>query len=368
MKIVVTGTRGFPDVQGGVEKHCEKLYTHLADKGCDVIVFTRSPYTSPDIKNYKGVTLVPVGCPRSKFLEALVHTFKCIMKARKLHPDILHIHAVGPTLFAPLARLLGMKVVVTNHGPDYKREKWNAAAKLFLMFCEWSGMTFANEIIAISKNIADDIQRKYNRKASILPNGIELSESDDLNGKDLAKYGLQKNKFILAVGRFVPEKGFHDLMDVFSRGDFKGYKLVIAGDADHEDDYSRKLKSRAHCSEDIILTGFLTEQTLKELYSNAALFVLPSYYEGLPIALLEAMSFGTSCIASDIPANRNIPLDESRFFKAGDIASIRNSINEFLHRQWHEEDRQRQRRIIYETYNWGRIAEETLKIYKKLAS
>ncbi len=308
MKIAVVGTRGFPGVQGGVEKHCEKLYTHLAEKGCcDISVFTRKPYTSLQITKYKGVTLIPVGCPRSKFFEAIVHTFICVLRARKLKPDIVHIHAIGPSFFTPIARALRMKVVVTSHGPDYKREKWSFHAKAFLRLCERIGMIFANEVIAISNNIAEDIKRNYGRDVKVIPNGVEIPQPAETR-KILEKYNLHERKYFLAVGRFVPEKGFHNLITAFSSLDFKDYKLVIAGDADHEDNYSRDLKEQAGKCKNVVLTGLVSDQPLRELYSHAALFVLPSYYEGLPIALLEAMSYGLPCIASDIPANKGIRL------------------------------------------------------------
>lgn len=365
MKIVVTGTRGFPNVQGGVENHCEHLYPILADLGCDITVFTRKPYIKEIPSEYNGVRLIPVSCPRNKFFEAIIHTFKSVLKARRLRPDILHIHAIGPSLFAPIARAFGMKVVVTHHGPDYMRKKWSMPAKLFLKLCESAGMIFSNEIIAISDNIAADIKNKFNREATVLPNGIEapiITKKEE----NLKKYCLKKKKFILAVGRFVPEKGFHDLIDAFNRGDFRDIKLVIAGDSDHEDTYSHDLKIKASKCDNIVLTGFITEKPLHELYSHAGLFVLPSYYEGLPIALLEAMSYGLPCIASDIPANRNVQIGEGRFFKAGDIGSILDKINEYMNRRWDEDDRRNQRNMIYKIYNWRRIAEDTLLLYNKI--
>ena len=160
IKIAVAGTRGFPEVQGGVESHCEHLYPHLVKQGCDITVFARKPYVSSCPYTYKNVSLIPVSCPKNKFMEAIVHTFKSVLRAKKLKPDILHIHAIGPSLFTPLARILGMKVVVTSHGPDYKRKKWSAPAKTFLQFCERMGMTYANQIIAIAKNISEDIVTK----------------------------------------------------------------------------------------------------------------------------------------------------------------------------------------------------------------
>jgi glycosyltransferase involved in cell wall biosynthesis len=374
MKIAVTGTRGFPRVQGGVENHCEKLYTHLADRGCDITVFTRKPYVDPVIKTYKGVSLVSIDCTKNKFLEAVAHTFKGVLKARSFAPDVLHIHAIGPSLFTPLARILGMRVIVTNHGPDYEREKWPLPVKIFLKFCERMGMTFANEVIAIAENIAVDIRRKFRRDAFVLPNGVDIPKPADTY-KALEKFGLASNKYILAVGRFVPEKGFHDLIETFNvlkteddAAGIKEWKLVIAGGADHEDKYSHGLKMKAGKNSDIILTGFLTGQPLHELYSHAGLFVLPSYHEGLPIVLIEAMSYGLSCIASDIPANKNIELHEGRFFKAGNVDLLAAKIKEFISKPWKDKDRKKQISLIADKYNWEKIADETLKVYRQIIS
>jgi len=256
-----------------------------------------------------------------------------------------------------------MKVVVTNHGPDYERKKWPFPAKIFLKFCERMGIGFANEVITIAKNIADDIKTKYGKECTILPNGVNiplLSESDGI----LKKIGAQKKRYILSVGRFVPEKGFDDLIAAFNQGSFDPWKLVLVGDADHEDKYSRNLKIKAGRNSNIILTGFLTGQPLKELYAHAGLFVLPSYYEGLPIVLLEAMSHGLSCIASDIKANRNIKLDEDRFFKAGDIDALEEKIKKYTNNIWGEKEIKEQISLIERKYNWSIIAEETLKVYR----
>ncbi len=367
LKIAVTGTRGFPGIQGGIENHCENLYPNLVNKGCDITVFTRKPYTGSERSNYMGIKLLPLSCPKNKFLESIVHTFKSVLKARELNPIILHIHAIGPSLFAPFARALGMKVVVTSHGPDYKRKKWTLPAKLFLKFCEWMGMKYANEIIAIADNIADDIKHKYGRNSTIIPNGViipSLVETDRI----LKKYKLQKKIYILTVGRFVPEKGFDDLIDAINRLHLKNWKLVIAGDADHEDDYSRSIKLKAQRNKNIVLTGFVTGQSLHELYSNAGLFVLPSYHEGLPIVLLEAMSYGLSCVASDIPANRNVELEESRYFKTGNVKSLASKLDMYMNSAWSEGEKQRQIDMIAERYNWKIIAEHTLDVYKKILS
>lgn len=374
MKIAVVGTRGFPGVQGGVENHCEKLYTNLSQLGCEVTVFTRKPYVNQDLTKYKGVSLIAVDCPKNKFFEAIVHTFRSVIKSLKLNQDILHIHAIGPSLFTPFARLCGTKVVVTNHGPDYKREKWPLFAKFILMFCEWVGVRSADEVISISGNIAEDIKRKYGRDSHVIPNGIDMPSRIETD-KALKCYGLEKQKYILSVGRFVPEKGFHDLIEAFDNmqtdrhdSQIDGWKLVIVGDADHVDKYSRNLKIRAKKNYNIVLTGVLRGEPLQELYTYAGLFVLPSYYEGLPIVLLEAMSYGLSCIASDIPANRNIASDDERLFTAGDVGQISERIQKFAGRLWKEEEKENQIKFLIENYNWNKIAKETLKIYIRVIS
>ncbi len=365
LKIAVTGTRGFPGVQGGIENHCEQLYTKLSAKGCDVTVFTRKPYSIPEMHEYRGVALLALDTPKNKFLEAFVHTFKSVLIARTLHPDILHIHAVGPSLFVPVARILGMRVVVTHHGPDYKRKKWPWPAKMFLRICEMFGMKFANGIISIAKNIAEDVKAKYGRDSTVIPNGVEIPAPAE-GENSLNKYQLLKHKYILVVGRFVPEKGYDDLIDAFNTVRIKQWKLVIVGDADHEDKYSSRLKAKAAGNSDIVLTGFLAGKPLHELYSYAGLFVLPSYYEGLPIVLLEAMSYGLSCIASDIPANKNVELSQDRFFKVGDLQSLELKIIEFIDKSWTDSDKEKQLNLIREKYNWTKIAENTMRVYKEV--
>ena len=279
MKIVVLGTRGFPGVQGGVETHCENLYPRLAALGCKIAVFTRAQYVNPSIKEFQGVKLISLTCPRNKFLEAFGHTFKGVLAAKKLRPDILHIHAAGPSLFTPLARILGMKVVITSHGPEHERKKWAGFPSYVLRLAEYLSCTWANRIISVSESNAERLSKKYQKEVVLLPNGVRIPETtktDDV----LKQYGLEKGKYILAVGRFVPEKGFGDLIEAFGvisqgqspkNGDSPlGWKLVIAGRADHEDTYSKELKAKVEdkvkSGIPIILTGFLTGQPLAELY------------------------------------------------------------------------------------------------------
>jgi len=365
MRVVVLGTRGFPDIQGGVEKHCENLYPRLAELGCQVIVLGRQPYVGETVREYKKVVVGYLPCPRQKFLEAPVHTFLGVFAAKKLKADIVHIHGVGPALFTFLARMKRMKVVMTHHGPDYERAKWNWFARLVLRLGEWVGCRSANEVICISGQIARDVQKKFGRQAHVIPNGVEAAQSAQTD-EILRSQGLKQGKYILAVGRFVPEKGFDALIEAFERSPVAGWKLVIAGDADHEDEYSRKLKETARGNPDVVLTGFLSGVALKEIYTHAGLFVLASYYEGLPIALLEAMSYGLSCVVSDIPANREAGLAEERYFKPGDVRQMAEKIREFCALPLGKTEKEAQVRLVAQRFDWDRIAEQTFRVYQTL--
>lgn len=371
MKIAVLGTRGFPNVQGGVEAHCENLYPRLAALGCEVAVFTRARYVNPSLREFKGVRLIPLICPRNKFFEAFGHTFKGVFAAKKLRPDILHIHAAGPSLFTPLARILGMEVVITSHGPEHERKKWAGFPSYVLRLAEYLGCAYADRIISVSESNAQRLTKKYHREVVLLPNGVRIPEIADTDAA-LRQYGLERGKYILSVGRFVPEKGWDTLVEAFaliSREQTPlGWKLVIAGQADHEDKYSRELKlnvaQKVKEGIPIILTGFLAGLPLAELYSHAGLFVLPSYYEGLPIALLEAMSYGLSCVVSDIPANREVGLPQERYFKPGDVDALAMKLRQFSKLPLSPQEKQTQRSMVTGRYNWDTIAAKTLRVYQ----
>lgn len=358
MKIVVVGTRGIPGIMGGVETHVEELYPRIVAMGHEVTVIRRTPYINENnrVSEYKGVKLIDVYAPKKKSFEAIVHTTLAIFKARTLSPDILHIHAIGPAIMTPLARLLGMKVVMTNHGPDYDRQKWGKLAKTFLKTGERLGARFSNRVIVISKTIRKILEDKYNRRdTEMIFNGVNppiKSQNNDF----LMTWGIKK-PYIMTAGRFVKEKGFHDLIRAYNQSNLKETcNLVIAGDADHPDEYSENLKRMAR-EAGVILTGFIKGEPLNQLMTNAALFVLPSYHEGLPITLLEAMSFNIDIVASDIPANKIDELMPEDFFEVGNIHSLQSKMREKMVDI-------KKRRYDLSRYNWDMIAESTVQVYK----
>ena len=196
MKIVVTGTRGIPGIQGGVETHCQELYPLIADEQHEIIVIRRPNYAvERSVQIYKQVAIKDISAPRSKHLEAFVHTFKAVIYARKVKADIVHIHAVGPALMTPVARLLGMKVVITHHGPDYDRDKWGRFAKWILCMGERAGVYYANHIIVISEHIRQIIYHQYSakRNVTLIHNGVNVPTrvigTEYLESLDLTEYG-----------------------------------------------------------------------------------------------------------------------------------------------------------------------------------
>lgn len=360
MKIFVTGTRGIPDIMGGVETHCEELFPRIAkNKKFDVTLIRRKSYTHGERQEYKGVKLIDIATPRKKAFEAIIHTCRAILKARTHKADIVHIHAVGPALAIPLARLLGMKVVFTHHGPDYDREKWGRTAKKILQLGEYMGCHYANEIIVISKVIQELLMRKYKSKNThLIYNGVSQPEKTDAP-EYFEQLGIAKGKYILGMCRFVPEKNLHHLVEAFTHTDRKGCKLVLAGDTDFEDDYSRRLKQLAK-DNGVILTGFVRGEKLHALLSAARCFVLPSSHEGLPIALLEAMSYDLPVIVSDIPANLEIGLPQEYYFQTGNCLQLQRKLQNILDREPY------QVKYIMDKYNWDTVAEQTIQVYEKI--
>ena len=360
MKIVVIGTRGIPNIQGGVETHCQQLYPRIAALGHDVTIIRRSCYVTPDnrIDSYQGVRLIDLYAPRIKSIEAIMHTFLGVIKARMMNADIVHVHADGPSLVAPLGRLLGLKVVMTNHGPEYNRNKWGKLARCVLKAGEYCGTKFSNQVIVIAQFIKDIVAEKYNlTDANLIFNGVNTPQKSSRTDY-IESLGLEPHKYVLAVGRFVEEKAFHDLIDAFSRIDAQGYKLVIAGDADHEDEYSARLKQQAR-QHGVVLTGFIRGEELNQIYSNAALFCLPSYHEGLPISLLEAMSYNLDVVVSDIRANQLSCLDADDFFPVANVAQLSAKIQ-------HRLSAPRLNRTYDLTpYNWDHIAHQVIAVYQK---
>jgi len=364
MKIMMLGLRAFPEVQGGVETHAEHLCPLLVKLGYDVTVITRSAYQSEQIgAEWQGVKFKPLWAPKTKGLEAILHSFIGVLYAAIKRPDILHIQAIGPGLMTLLARLLGLRVVVTHHGPDYERQKWGRFARLVLRLGERFGMRWSNGRVAISKVITDLVRDKHGVESALIPNGVVLPQLP-LSTVALNQFGLIPERYVLLVGRLVPEKRHLDLIDAFVKAAIPGWKLVIVGGSDHPDSYQTSLVNRAVMTPNVVMTGFQKGLALRELYAHAGLFVLPSSHEGLPIVMLEALSFGLPTIASGIPANLEVGLSQEHYFPLGDIDTLATKLKERVLNPIGPGEREFVRQWVVGRYNWQRIAENTAQLYK----
>ena len=310
---------------GGVETHCEELFPRLVEEGYDVTVIRRSSYCHDHLSHWQGVKLIDIDAPRKKSFEAIIHTFKAII-----------------------------------HGQDYDRVKWGWMAKLMLRLGEAMGCIFANRVIVISQGIRDMVNRKYSisRKMHLIHNGVATPE--DINEPGYFRHlGIEHGKYILGMCRFAPEKNLHQLIQAFSKIDSHGYKLVIAGDSDFEDSYSIKLRKLAK-ENGVILTGFIKGRRLHALLNHCRCYVLPSSHEGLPIALLEAMSYGAPILVSDIPANLEVGLPRNNYFHCNDVLELTAKLQETVDMPYEKCS------YDMEKYDWNVIAQQVCQVYRSL--
>jgi glycosyltransferase involved in cell wall biosynthesis len=366
ISVMVLGLRGFPHVQGGVETHAEHLYSELAGMGCDVEVIVRDSYQPRDNPpRWRDISFTRLWAPRKRSLEAFVHTLIGVLYAGVRRPDILHIHAIGPALLVPLARLLGLRVVVTHHGPDYDRQKWGRSAKKMLLLGERFGMCFANHRIVISNVIRSLVLAKYGRDSTLIHNGVTPPDIPSTTGAP-SLFGLQPGKYVLLVSRLVPEKRHSDLIEAFELAAMNGWKLALVGASDHPDEYTRSVLAAAARFPNVVCTGFQSGLALRELYAHAGVFVLPSSHEGLPIALLEALSYGLPVIASDIPANLEVQNPGIDFYPTGDVVQLAAQLRKHTTAVRDAKTVAAIQQHVVESYHWNNIARATLNVYAQV--
>ncbi len=365
ISIIALGLRGFPNVQGGVETHAENLYFELARIGCEIQVLVRSGYQPVDNRDmWNNIRFTRLWAPRFKSAEAILHTFFGVIYAGFKRPDVLHIHGIGPALMTPLARAFGLKVVVTHHGPDYERQKWGRMARCILRLGESLGMHFSHERIVISNVIRNLVAEKHARQSVLIPNGVRLPQSPT-SSSALQAFGLIKGKYVLLVSRLVPEKRHLDLIDAFSKANLDGWKLAIVGASDHPDAYVKEVLAAAARTANVVCTGFQTGLALRELYAHAGMFVLPSSHEGLPLAMLEALSFGVPAIASDIAPNLEVLNPGVCFYRLGDVEDLARRLRKQSAVQRTAVQAGHVRQHLADTYCWEAIARDTRKVYER---
>jgi glycosyltransferase involved in cell wall biosynthesis len=359
MRIFVFGTRGFPGVQGGVEKHCEYLYPLLSDK-FDITIFRRKPFLHAKNNDiYPSLHFIDLISTKIKGFEAFFHSFLCTIYCLYKLPDIVHIHNIGPGIFIPLLKLFGLRVVLTYHSANYEHDKWGLISKKILKASEWISTKWADRIIFVNKAkmkfFGDDVLQK----SVCIPNGVhQVSRTIDIDY--ISRLGLKPGKYILTVGRITQEKGFDYLINAFLQNPIPSYRLVIAGGIDHTSQYTNNIYDIVQLHPDFLIApGYVDGENLRQLYSHAALFVLPSYNEGFPLVLLEAMSYHLPVLASDISANKLLGLDDSDYFKVGDTDDLSHHLASKL------KIIEPSSHIFYDIdlYGWENVAKQTANVF-----
>lgn len=327
LKIAMIGHKRIPSREGGVEVVVEELAARMVQNGHEVHVYNRSghpvsgqknenhadcagKYTNKGnekIKKYKGIRIITIPTFSGKRLNAVVYSFLATIRALFGKYDVIHYHAEGPCAMIGIAHFFHIHTVATIHGLDWQRAKWGGFATRFLLFGEKMAVKYADEMIVLSKNMQEYFLKTYGRKTTLIPNGVSKPEirSDRLIYE---KWGLKKDEYILFLARIVPEKGLHYLLEAFRETETEK-KLVIAGGSSHTDNYMREMQEKAAKDDRVLMTGFVQGEILEELYSNAYIYVLPSDVEGMPISLLEALSYGNCCLVSDIAENVEVIRD-----------------------------------------------------------
>ncbi|PBN41621.1 glycosyltransferase family 4 protein [Sphingobium sp. D43FB] len=360
-RIIYLGLRGIGGIQGGVETHAEEIIKYIPADRFEVVVVGRSPYRK-DSHGHVGVKVKWLPTLKNPLLETMLHSVVGVLYASYKRADILHVHAVGPNFITPLARALGIKVVATHHGNDYNREKWGLIARKVLRTGEYFAVKWTQACISISPIVALELRKKFNSEIDFIPNGARLMTKIPA-GAELAARGLTGGRYIVNVARLVPEKRQLDLIAAFEKANVDGLSLVLVGGADHESSYSRAVIERANANPRIHMTGHISGAVLNEIFGNAGLFVLPSTHEGLPIVLLEAMSFGQRVLLSDLAVYRAMGIPEDVIYPVGDTDAlaklIQSAFASFMpsHVDWSD---------ILSNYQWDKAAGRTIDVYERV--
>jgi glycosyltransferase involved in cell wall biosynthesis len=358
MRIAMIGQKGIPATYGGIEKHVDEIARRLAQRGHDVTVYCRHHYT-PAHAVVPGVHLSRRPSIRTKHLDAASHVAWCTLEAMARRFQIVHFHALGPALFSALPRLTGARTAVTVHGLDWQREKWGRLAAWALRQCEGPAARFPNRTIVVSRTLRDYFRTQHRRGATFIPNGTNLPAPRA--PQKILSYGLTPGRYVLFVGRLVPEKGAHFLCEAF-RDVPTDMKLALVGGLSFSQDYVQEL--RRYESDRIRLLDYVYGEPLEELWSNAYLVVQPSTMEGLSIALLEALSYGRCVLVSDIPENLEVASEVAVPFRSRDVPDLRAKLEMLIRSpETVREYEARARTHILRHYSWDTVAEQTEAVY-----
>lgn len=371
MRIAMIGQKRIPSREGGVEIVVQELSSRIVKKGHEVTCYNRrgqhvsgEQYEVAQETEYENVCLKTVPTLDKKGLAAMTSSFFAAIYAAFGKYDVVHFHAEGPCAMLWLPKILGKRCIATIHGLDHQRAKWGKLASTYIMLGEKCAAKMADEVIVLSQNVKDYFFRTYGRETWFIPNGVNRPQrrKADVIHKAL---GLKKWDYILYLGRIVPEKGIGYLIEAF-KGVQTNKKLVIAGGASDTAEYMEELKALSASDHRIEFVGFVQGRMLEELYSNAYLYTLPSDLEGMPLSLLEAMSYGNCCLVSDIPECAEVVQDKAVVFQHGNVEDLRDKLQMLCDDASMVRSYQLQAAdYVCDRYDWDAVTEKTLQLYQE---
>jgi glycosyltransferase involved in cell wall biosynthesis len=363
MRIAIIGSKGFLLRNGGVEVSVNETASRLAAFGHSLSVYCRgSVADSLAMPMHPNIKLIYLPTIKSKHLETFIHVFLSTIHVCFSGAQVVHFHALGPSVFSFLPRCFGKKTVVTVHGLDWKRKKWGFIARSFLKMCEYPAVYFPHRTIAISLVLKEYFRNKFRKEVIFIPNGAAVYE-DRLSSQPPSA----KRRYILFVGRLVPEKGLEYLIDAFGRI-ATDMRLIIAGEHSFTQNYAKKL--RASSGKNVDYLGLIQDkEALRQLYTNAYLFVLPSEVEGCPVSLLEAMGAGACVLASDIEEIREIIGDSGFYFRSKNSKDLEEKLRYLIdHPAIVSQVKEKARDRVKNRYNWDTVSKEIEQLYLSLLS
>ena len=366
LNIAMLGHKHMLSREGGIEIVVNELATRMAARGHQVTCYDRNTHhvsggEVEKAKEYRGVKIIPVWTIEKKGLAAMTSSLSAAWKATWGKYDVVHIHAEGPAAMSWLPKIRGKSVVVTVHGLDWARAKWGGFATKYIKWGEKQAVKHADEIIVLSRGVQEYFQKTYGRKTVFIPNGVNMPEPK--HADEIKKlWGLEKDSYVLFLGRIVPEKGLRYLVEAW-KGIKTDKKLVIAGGSSDTEAFMNELKQMS--PENAVFTGFQQGRVLEELYSNAYIYCLPSDLEGMPLSLLEAMSYGNCCLVSDIAECAEVVEDKAAVFPKGNVNELRRVLQQLLDDpKTVGKYKVRAADFICQKYNWDDVVDKTLEIYR----
>ncbi len=370
LNIAMLGHKRIPSREGGIEVVIEELSTRMVEKGHSVICYNRkghnvagAEFDCEKMSEFMGVKLVDVFTIKKRGLAAMTASVSASLRAAFGKYDAVHIHAEGPAFMCWLPKLFGKRVIVTVHGLDHQRAKWGKFASAYIMMGEKNAVRFADDIIVLSQGVKDYFKNTYNKDTQFIPNGVnnaKMRPADQIT----EKWGLVKDNYILYLGRIVPEKGERYLIEAFKQVK-TDKKLVIAGGSSDCQAFMDELKEMVKGDDRIIFTGFVQGRLKHELYSNPYIYTLPSDLEGMPLSLLEGMSYGNCCVTSDIPECAEVVEDKAVIFKKSSVEDLRSKLQILCdHPEIVDGYKSKAESFIRYKYNWDHVVEKTIELYR----